>query len=163
MRAKLLLVGGLVLLLGCSGGGAPHAPPPPHKQLLDGKWKNNAEGAFIAGYEFTDDGSVKMTLVGREQPLAGRYTWSGERTLDLVYPDADVRQAYQAAAKAYKEQLHQRVKDKKLPDRAEASMMAAIPDELPERETVRVGISEQPRLLILNRDNGGTQTFEKAE
>jgi hypothetical protein len=161
MRAKLLLVGGLALLLGCSGGG--HAPAPLNKELLTGKWKNSAEEQFIAGYEFAGDGTVKLTLLGKEQPLAGRYTWSGERTLDLLYPDADARQAYQAAAKAYKEQLHDKVKNKKLPDRAETSMLAAVRDELPERETVRVGISEQPPLLILTSESGTSQTFEKAK
>jgi len=163
MRAMLLLIGGLVLLPGCSGR-VSHPPPPLNKELLVGKWKNSAEGQFIAGYEFAGDGTMKLTVLGREQPLSARYTWSGERTLDLEFPEeAEARQAYRAAAKAYKDQVQQRVKGKQLPDRAEASMLAAVRDELPARETVRVAISEQPRLLILTGESGAPQTFEKAE
>jgi hypothetical protein len=163
MRAKLLLVGGLALLLGCSGP-VSYAPPPLNKELLAGKWKNASEGQFIAGYEFADDGTVKMTVLGREQPIPGRYTWSGERTLDLEYSEApDVRQAYRAAAKAYKDQVTERVKDRKLPDRAAPGMLAAVPDELPAKATVRVAISDQPRLLILINEGGAPQTFEKAD
>jgi hypothetical protein len=163
MRAMLLLIGGLVLLPGCSGG-VGHAPPPLNKELLVGKWKNSAEGQFIAGYEFAGDGTVKMTVLGREQPLPAHYTWSGERTLDLEFPEqAEVRQAYQAAAKAYKDQVQEKVKAKQLPDRAAPSMLAAVRDELPAQETVRVAISEQPRLLILTSESGASQTFEKAE
>jgi hypothetical protein len=163
MRAKLLLVGGLALLLGCSGGGG-HAPPPLNKQLLSGKWKNSSEAQLVSGYEFADDGTVKLTVLGREQPLTGHYTWSGERTLDLEYPEAgDVRQAYKEAAKAYKDQVNQRIKDKKLSDRAGPAILAAIRDELPARETVRVAISDQPRLLILTGEGGASQTFEKGE
>jgi hypothetical protein len=168
MRAKLLLVGGLALLFGCSGP-VSHAPPPLNKELLAGKWKNASEAQFVAGYEFAGDGTLKMTILGREQPIQGRYTWSGERTLDLEYSEApDVRQAYRAAAKAFKDQLTERIKTGKLPDRAGPSMLGAVPDELPAKATVRVAISDQPRqdqprLLILSEQSGASQTFEKAD
>jgi hypothetical protein len=164
MRTPLLLAGGLaLLLLGCSGGGS-HPPPPLNKQLLAGKWKNSSEEEFIAGYEFAADGTMKLTLRGREQPLPGRYTWSGERTVDLEYPEAaDARQAYQAAAKAYKDQVRENFKGKKAPGEALPSALAAVGDELPARETVRVAISERPRLLILTSESGTSRTFEPGE
>lgn len=162
MRARHLLVGGLALILGACSGGGGSAPPPINKQLLAGKWKNASEVQFITGYEFADDGTVKMTVRGMEQPVRGRYTW-GERTLDLEYQAADVQQAYKAAAKAYKEDLAQRIKDGKLYDRAGASMSAAVRDELPTKETLQVGLSEQPRLLILTNESAVSQTFEKGD
>src|SRR6516162_5502389 len=81
MRAKFLLVGGLILLLGACSPKVSHAPPPINKQLLTGKWKNSSETEFISGYEFAEDGTLKMIVKGMEQPVRGGYTWSGERTL----------------------------------------------------------------------------------
>jgi hypothetical protein len=161
MRVPHLLVGCLALLLGACSGSDGRAPPPLNKQLLAGKWKNVSEAQFIAGYEFAEDGTVKMTLQGMGRPVQGRYAWSGERTLDLEYQAApDVQQAYQAAARAYKDQLTDSIKAGKLYDRAGESMSAAVPDELPAKETVQVGLSEQPRLLILINASAVSQTFE---
>jgi hypothetical protein len=164
MRAKFLLVAGLVLLLGACSGKVSQAPPPINKQLLTGKWKNSSEVQLIAGYEFSDDGALKVTVRGMDLPVLGRYTWSGERTLDLDYKaEADVQKAYAAAAKAYKDDVRDRVKAGKLPDRAGPSILGAVRDEWPASETVQVGISEQPRLLMLGSEGGGSQTFEKAD
>jgi hypothetical protein len=169
MRAKLLLVGGLVLFLGaCTGSGgtgnAGRAPPPLNKQLLAGKWKNASKAQFIAGYEFAEDGTLKMTVQGMDQPIHGRYSWSGERALDLEYPAAaEVRQAYQTAAKAYKERVEQRIKAKELSDKAGPGLLASVEDDLPAKETFRVGISDKPRLLLLTAENGASRNFEEAE
>jgi len=161
MRVPHLLVGCLALLLGACSGSDGRAPPPLNKELLAGKWKNVSEAQFIAGYEFADDGTVKMSIQGMGQPVQGRYTWSGERTLDLEYQAApDLQQAYQAAARAYKDQLTDSIKAGKLYDRAGASMSAAVRDELLAKETVQVGLSEQPRLLILINASAVSQTFE---
>jgi hypothetical protein len=164
VRAKLLLVGGLALLLGACSGKGGHAPPPLNKQLLAGKWKNSSDVQFVAGYEFAEDGTLKMTLRGMRRPVPGRYTWSGERDLDLEYQGAEgVRQAYQEAAKAYKDQVRDRIKSGELPDRAGPSILGTVRDELPAKETLRVSLSEQPRLLILGGEGGASQTFEKAD
>src|SRR5690242_12540097 len=101
MRAKLRLVGVLALLLGACSAKVSHAPPPLNKQLLTGKWKNSAEMQFITGYEFAEDGSMKMTVQGMENAVPGRYAWSGERTLEMKFKtEADIQKAFQAAAKA---------------------------------------------------------------
>jgi hypothetical protein len=164
MRAKFLLVAGLFLLLGACSSKVSQAPPPLNKQLLTGKWKNSSEVQLIAGYEFSDDGALKVTVRGMDLPVLGRYTWSGERTLDLDYKaEADVQKAYAAAAKAYKDDVQDRIKAGKLPDRASSSILGAVRDEWPASETVHVGISEQPRLLMLGSEGGGSQTFEKAD
>src|SRR5262249_10570827 len=106
-----------------------------------------------------------MTLQGMKRPVPVRYTWSGERTLDLEYrAKADLRKAYQAAAKAYKEGLNEKVKTKKLPDRALGPMLGAVRDKLPEPETFQVGLSARPRTLILTDTESGTQhKFEAAD
>lgn len=166
MRATLLLAGVLALLAGaCSdkGGKGGHASPPLNKQLLAGKWKNVSDVLLITGFEFGADGTVKMTVQGMKQPVAGRYTWSGERTLDLEYQAADVQQAYQAAAKAYKDDLKEQAKKGKLYDRAVTSMSAAVRDQLPAGEKFQVALPEGERLLILVNESGATQNFEPAD
>jgi hypothetical protein len=164
MRAKLLLVAILAFVLGaCSRTGAP-APPPLDKHLLTGKWKSTSEAQLVAGYEFAEDGAVKVTIRGMEQPIAGRYAWSGERTLDLEYPPAaETQQAYEAAAKAYKDDVQDRIKAGKLPDRAGPSILSAVRDKWPTSEALRVALSDQPRQLTLINESGGSQTFEKAD
>jgi hypothetical protein len=162
MRARQLIVGGLALLLGaCSGGGGP-PPPALNKQLLPGTWKNvAAERQFVTGYEFAGDDTLKMTVRGMEQPVSGRYTWSGDRTLDVEFEaPPEVRQAYTAAAKAYKVDLQAKIKAGDMYERAGPSLSASAPDELPTKVTFHVGLSEKPRLLILSNDQGTSQSFE---
>jgi hypothetical protein len=164
MRGQHLLVGSLALLLGACSGGGGHAPPPLNKQLLVGKWKNASSAKFLAGYEFTDDGTAKLTFQGMEQPVLARYAWSGDRTLDLDYQlTPEVQRAYKAAAKAYKDQITDLIKAGKLHERAGGPMSAAVHDELPARETLQVAISEQPRFIMLTDEGATTQTFDKAE
>jgi hypothetical protein len=166
MRATLLLVGGVGLLVGaCSdkggkGGPAPTPPPPLNKQLLAGEWKSVSEVLFIAGFEFGEDGTMKMIVRGMDKPVPGRYTWSGERTLSLQYQAADVRKAYQEAARAYRDQVKKNVEARKLYERAAPSLMAAARDELPTEEKFQVSIAEQPRLLILINQDGSSLQFE---
>jgi hypothetical protein len=166
MRATYLLVGGLALLVGaCSGRTGGHAPPPLDKDLLTGKWENASPAPFLAGCEFADDGTAKVTFRGMKRPVPVRYAWSGERAIDLKYPtSADIRRAYKAAAKAYKERLEEKVKTKELTDRALGPMLGMVRDELPERETFRVALSAKPRLLTLTTpETGAKQNFEKAD
>jgi hypothetical protein len=162
MRIRFLLVGALALLLGSCSRKVSHAPLPLHKEWLAGKWKSGSDGQFIAGYEFTDDGKLKMSVRGMKRPVRGRYTWSGERTLDLEY-SADFQEAYQAAARAYKKQVRARIEAGKLPERAGPSMLGAVQDDLPAKETFRVAIAEEPRLLMLSKENGASQTFEQVD
>lgn len=165
MRAKLVLVGGLVLLAGACANKVSHAPPTFDKQLLIGKWKNVADAQIISGYEFAEDGGLKMSVKGMDKPITGRYAWSGERALDLEYqvPD-DVQKAYQAAVKVYKDDVKERVESKKISDRAGPAMLSAVRDEWPAKETVRASISEKDHFLILVDEKSGlTMTFEKAK
>jgi hypothetical protein len=166
MRVKLLLAAGLALFVGaCSGTGTgAKAPAPIDKQLLTGKWKNSGELLLVTGYEFAEDGTLKVTIRGMEQPVAGRYAWNGERTLGLEYQAGeDVQQAYEAAAKAYKDEVNGRVKAGKLPERALPSILGAVRDKWPNSETLQVALSDKPPTLMLNDEHGTSQTFEKAD
>jgi len=174
MRAMhMLLIGSLGLFLGgCSGGtgtGKPFQPPPPlNKDLLVGKWKSpidNPAVQFIARYEFASDGTLKITFAGMKQPLPVKYSWSGERDLDLEYPTAaDLRQAYAAAVKDFKDRYKQRVKDESVSEKALSSLLL-IPDELPAKETFRVATSTDKSqvLLFLTDEKGSRRTFEKVD
>jgi hypothetical protein len=164
MRAQLLLVASLALLLGACGGNSTHGPPPLNKQLLTGKWKTAAELPLIAGYAFAEDGTLQVTVRGMDKPVPGRFTWSGDRDLKLTYEGGeDVKKAYQAAAKAFKDEVQDRVKKGTLPDRAVPSILGSVRDELPAEETFRVGLSEQPRFLFLTDPAGAPQRFDKAD
>jgi hypothetical protein len=170
MRAKLLIVGVLVLLMGGlawylfayspSGGGGKgsHAPPPIDHQLLVGKWNSDSDHLLITGFDFAGDGTLKMTIRGMKKPVPGRYKWSAEHTLALEYQLADVKQAYQEAVKTYREAVS------KITDaRMVMSLLAIVRDELPAEEQYQVGLSERPRLLILNNGQGPPLNFVPAD
>ena len=158
MAAKLLLAGGLALLLACCAGKVSHAPPPLNKQLLTGKWKSASGDAFLLGYDFADDGTFQMTIWHMDRPVPGRYAWAGERDLELDYRETpEVRRAYEAALKAYREKVEA------MPGLARPSMLRPVRDELPAKETLRAGLSEKPPLLILTREDGFSQTLERAD
>jgi hypothetical protein len=158
MRAKLLLAGSLALFLAGCPAKVSHPPPPLNKQALTGKWKAPSPEAFVLGYDFADDGTFTMTVSHMERPVPGRYAWGGERDLDLDYQlTPEIRQAYDSAVKAYK------AKANELPPMARPSMLRLARDELPERETYRVGISEKPPLLILTTSDWVSQNYQKEE
>jgi hypothetical protein len=164
MRVTYLLIGCLALILGsCSKKGGVHAPAPPNKELLRGKWKNESPAHFLTNYDFNEDGTVKMAFVGVKQPVTGRYTWSGERTVDVDYPkEAEVQHEYEKAAKAYKHDVETKIENKKLSDRAGPSMLGIVPDKLPEKETLTVSITD-PKFLILIREDNTTLKFNKVD
>ena len=165
MRAKCAFLVVLALLAGAcsrSTGGTP--PAPLDKTLLPGKWKNSSDAQLIAGYEFAEDGVLKVTIRGMEHPILGRHSWEGDRELKLEYQTPpEVQQAYEAAAKAYKDDILKQIKDGKLLDRAGPSILGAVRNSWPEKETVKVAISDKPRLLILGSEGGVLQTFEVKE
>jgi hypothetical protein len=157
-----ILIGGLVWVLAFSaGGGWGHGgqPLPIDHQLLIGRWKNDTDHLLITGFDFAGDGTLKMTVKGMKQPVPGRYAWDADRTLSIEYQRADVRQAYQAAAKAYRDEVI-----KKAGDRTVAPfMLNTFQEELPAAEKFQVGMSDRPRLLILNNDQGFSQKFVPAD
>ncbi len=135
--------------------------------MLVGKWKNpvdNPSVQFILGYEFSGDGTLKITFAGMKQPVSVKYIWSGERDLDLEYPAAaDVRKAYQSAVKDFKNRFRERVKTEHVSEKA-LSSLELIPDELPAKETFRVAMSDRPPVLLFLTDEKGTsRTLEKVD
>lgn len=165
MRATFLLVGSVALLFGgCAGKSNDHAPPPLDKQLLIGKWKSSAGLALVTGYDFAEGGTFQMNVAGMDKPVTGRYNWGGDRDLVLKYEaNEDGKKAYAAAAKAYKDEVRQRVEQGTLPDRALPGILGTVRDELPAEATFRVGLTEKPRLLMLNTSDGVALRFERAE
>jgi hypothetical protein len=166
MRAKLVCLVVFALLPGaCSRSTSGTQPPAPlDKSLLPGKWKNSSDSQLVSGYEFDADGVLRVAIRGMEHPLLGRYSWEGDRDLNLEYQTLpEVQQAYEAAAKAYKDDVLKQIKDGKLPDRAGPSIIGAVRNSWPEKETVKVAISDKPRLLILGSEGGVSQTFELKE
>jgi hypothetical protein len=165
MRATFVLIGTLAVVLGaCSSKkGGSHAPPPLDKSLLTGKWKNPSDGSFLAGYDFDADGTLKMKIRGMKEPVPGKYTWTGERTMDVEYSAApDVQKDYETAAKSFKEDVQERVKNKELDGRAGSGMISVVKDKLPAKESFTVGIVD-PRVLVLTRQNGRAMSFDKAD
>jgi hypothetical protein len=163
MRVPLPLVAGLALFLAACSGNS-HAPPPLDKSLLAGKWKNSSDMHMVAGYEFADDKSFKVTIRGMKEPIPGSYSWSGDRDLTLEYrPTADFLEEYKAAVKALKDDVAEQIKSGKLSDRAGPSILSALREEWPAKETLRVAISDKPRLLMLTPEGSATLNFEKAE
>jgi hypothetical protein len=164
MRAKPLFVLGLALFLGACSPKVNRAPPPLNKQLLTGKWKNTSDEQIIAGYEFGEDGTLKVTVRGMGQPVLAHYAWNGERTLGVDYQaPAEVQQAYKATAKAFKDGVRDRIRTGKLPAVAGPSVLGAVRDELPASETVRVALEENPPFLILDRENSTSETLKKED
>jgi hypothetical protein len=165
MRLLFLLIASLALFLGsCSSKGGGHAPPPLNKEWLVGKWKNVSTALFFSGCEFKEGGAVTITFQSMKQPVTGRYTWSGERTVDVEYPqEAEVREAYQTAAKEYKEDIKKRIESKDLDPKAGPSIMGMVPDKIPDKEALRVGISDPKFLILVRIEDGATWNFEKTD
>jgi hypothetical protein len=168
MRALLLAVGGLVLVLaGCSNtGGGSHSPPPVKKELLPGKWKNISEAAFFTGYDFAEDGSLKMHVHGMEKPFAGHFSWTVDHKLVVeLKKTPEAEKEFRKAASAFKEHINKRIADKTLSDKAGPSWLSSVPDELPGKISFKASLSEQPKdkpaLLIVSTEELGEQTFEK--
>lgn len=163
MRIRFLLIGTLALLLGACSSEKSKVPPLPHKEWLAGKWKNSAEAQFLASYEFDKDGRLKVTFQGMKEPIAGKYTWSDDRTLVLEYSkSAEAEQAYEAAVKAFKEQVNERIKTKQMDGRAGPSLLRSVADKLPDQDSFTVGLVD-PKYLILSRPNVTSLNFEKAD
>jgi hypothetical protein len=164
MRTKLLLVAGLALLLGACSRKVNTPPPPLNKQLLIGLWKNSSDVPLVAGYEFAEDGTLKVTIRGMTQPVLAHYTWSGDRTLNLEYKaPPEVQQAYRSAVQAFKDGIRDRIKNGTMPERAGPSILGSVRDELPDSETLQVGIAEKPPLLILSDAEGTSQSYDKLD
>ncbi|HZV04839.1 MAG TPA: hypothetical protein VE999_07130 [Gemmataceae bacterium] len=162
MRATtfLVLIGSLVLFQGACSSKKETPPPPLNKELLMGKWKFPTGTLFLLGYEFGSDGTLKMKVQGIKQPITCQYTWSGDRSVQVEYPkEAEVRQAYEAAAKTYKNKIEEDVKNSVMDAKIASGLINGLVETLPDKETFTVGISD-PRYLVLVR-SGTPMNLEK--
>src|SRR5207253_10295365 len=98
------------------------------------------------------------------RPLTAKFTWKGDRALELDYPAAaDVRKDYAAAVAAYKRRFMARIKAKEIPDRA-AGSLRVIEADLPEKETFTVAMTaEKPVQLFLTDEQGTRWTLARAD
>ncbi len=172
MRVLCLLLAGA---LGLLAGACAKAPVPKHevtpvskyKELLSGRWQRAEKEPFLQGYEFGEDGKVKMTVQGLADSIEGKYTWSGDRELKIEYrASEEARKRFAAAVRAFKEpgqKLLAEGKDGKAALGIQKSL-ESLPDELPASETVKVVLGEEPvPVLILTTPQGTTITFHRAK
>jgi hypothetical protein len=167
------MVGGLCLLLPACGSGKVKKDDPSvtpvgkYKELLVGKWEADEKDAFIQGYEFASDNTLKMTVKGMKEPIPGKFSWSGDRELDIKYnPSPEVKKDYAAAAKAYKEPGQKRLAEGKLSGQIAAGVkkgLAAIPDEAPATETAKVILAETPVPVLIVTVKDRVINFHRAK
>jgi len=163
MRAMfLLLIGVPILSLGGCSSNKPTPPPPPKKELVVGKWKTPSDALFLQGFEFSEDGTMKMMYNGMKKPIMGKFTWTDERSMEVEYEkEAKARQDYEAAAEAYKNKITEDMEKQTMDPKIGQGMLGGLVDKLPDKEIFRVGISD-PRYLVLVR-GGATLNLDRID
>jgi hypothetical protein len=167
----LLLIGALCLLPGACAkrevktDDVTITPVSKYKELLVGKWQNDNQEDIIQGYEFASDNTMKMTVKGMKEPVPGKFSWSGERELDITYnAGPDVKKGYVAAVNAYKEPLRKRVGKGEGPIAAGMKKgMDAIPDNLRAKETIKVTLAEKPQEVLIVNAGGRQMAFRRSK
>jgi hypothetical protein len=172
MRALCLLLAGLLGLLVSACGDHKGkqddiTPVSKYKELLGGQWEVGTKEELLQGYEFGSDNTLKMTIKGMAGPVQGKFTWSGDKELEIEHQvGEEVKKQYAAAVKAYKEPTRKKLEEKNVDQRSALGMkmgLNAIPDELPARETLKIILGEKPFLVLIVTNNGVTKTFKRAE
>jgi hypothetical protein len=142
-------------------------PVSKYKELLVGKWQSDENEAFIQGYEFASDNTLKMIVKGMEEPVPGKFSWSSDREMDLEYNRTpDVKKGYAAAARAYKQPTRKRLVEGKVSGQIAEGMkkrLDAIPDELPATETVKVILAETPQAVLIVTTKQRVLNFRRAK
>jgi hypothetical protein len=172
MRALgLLVAGGFALLITSCGSGSGKVatndvvPVSKYKEMLVGKWKADGNDQLVQAYEFGPDNKVKVAFHGMKEPVEGKYSWAGDRDLELEYQASDAaKKDYAAAVKAHKDPLRKQAEAGGPIGDAVRKSLEAIPDELPAKEKVKVIMSEKPHdLLIVTLEKGLTLNFDRAK
>jgi hypothetical protein len=170
MRALCLIAAaGLGLLVaGCGSGTVrtdPVTPVSKYKEMIVGKWEADTKEQLVQGYEFAPDGGLKVTFQGMAEAVPGKYSWVGDRALELEYQaSAGAQKDYAAAVKAYKEPLRKTVEGGGPIGDAVGKSLDMISDELPAKEKAKVILSEKPReMLIVTLERGSTLNFNRAK
>jgi hypothetical protein len=166
MRALCLLVaGGLALLAASCGSGKVKTdditPVSKYKEMLLGKWQADDEVQLVQAYEFGPDNKLTVTFKGMKEAIQGKYSWTGDRELELEYQaTGEAEKGYAAVIKAHKEpQRKQAAGGGPIGDAVRKSL-DMIPDELPAKEKVKVILGEKPHeLLIVTLEQGLTLNF----
>ena len=138
---------------------------PVDKELLPGKWKASEEDQYVAEFEFNADGTMKMRVKELEEPVPGKYSWSGDRSINLEFQATEeIKKAYAAAIKRLKAPRLKGLGNQKGPiaDNMRRTI-DAIPDEL-KAETYKVVIEKRKaEQLTLTGDSGYSLEFKKVK
>ena len=96
------------------------------------------------------------------EPIPGTYAWSGNTVLTLEYhPSDDARKAYQEQAAAYRERIRANASGQYAASIAKSA--DRYPEALPDKEELRIGLSENPVLLVVTTPTEIKYTFNKAK
>jgi hypothetical protein len=170
MRALgLLVAGGFGLLIAsCSSGKVTNndnTPVSKYKEMLVGKWNADGKEQLVQAYEFGPDNKFKMTVKGMPEVVEGKYSWVGDRELELEYQASDgAKKGFAAAVKAHKEPLLKTAAGGGPIGDAVKKSLDMMPDELPAKEKVKVILGEKPHdLLIITFEHGLILNFDKVK
>jgi hypothetical protein len=157
-----------LLITSCGSGTVktdPVVPVGKYKEMLVGKWVADTPNQLVQAYEFGPDDKFKMTVKGITGAIEGKYSWVGDRELELEYQASEAaKKEYVAAVQASKEPLRKTAEGGGPIGDAVKKSMDAIPDELPAKETVKVILSEKPHdLMIVTLEKGLTLNFDRAK
>jgi hypothetical protein len=152
------------LLAACGGPSEDHSPPALDKEMLLGQWEAYDPEQLIQAYEFAADKSLRMKLKQVPEVVPGSYDWSGNASLTLEYlPSEQSKKACEAVLAAVKQDLRER--GKKSPGPVGAGLEKAAdnyPDELPTKETLRIGMSDRyGPVLVVTTEKGLNMRFKK--
>jgi uncharacterized protein (TIGR03066 family) len=163
---RFLIYGLGLLLTACGSPKEDHSPPPLDKDMLLGKWEADDPEQLIQEFEFAADKSLHLKLRQVEETVPGTYEWSGNASLTLEYrPSDEAKKASAAVLAAVKQDLRDRAK--KTPGPVGAGLQNAAnnyPDELPAKETLRIGMSDRyGPVLVVTTEKGLNMRFKKPQ
>jgi hypothetical protein len=152
----LILAAFLVLPLGaCAGsqqGTAHPGPPPVKREMLVGNWGATDPFQVIQQIEFVKDGTTKTIFKAMPEAVPGKYSWVDDRLIVLEFQPSDsARKAFQAMAKAHRETVKKMSERRLGADGAERVAAAHWP-QLPDKETLHIGMAENQLLLTTEKD-----------
>jgi hypothetical protein len=164
--SRFFLAAGLGFLMCACSSGPSRAPTPFHKERLIGKWTAVDKHDFVQGLEFTADNTVNASFHGMEGPVPGKYSWTGERVLEVEFQvSPEIKQAYQKAAKQMQDRIRQEAVKGGKKDMDVEKYAMEYPDELPPKVTFRLNglTDEKPSQLIVDSELAFATEYRKAQ
>jgi hypothetical protein len=130
--------------------------------LLVGKWEAQDKDQFVTAYEFGADKSVRVWIWHVPEPISGTYSWSGNNSLTLeCHPSEEAKKAYKEQVAAFRQRIRENASGQYKDSIAKSA--DKYPDEFPEKEVLRIGLSEKPVMLEVMTPADIKYTFTKAK